>query len=283
MAKLDKSQYSKEEYRRLKSQQKAKKRAAKQGKVIPSLKELSNVTSVYDHVNILCVKHGTKYSADYVNKLYNMVSRYCNLKFHFHCLTDNPTDINPNIHIIDLPKFLQGWWCKPYIFSDELPIEGTILYLDLDMVIANNIDNMFIYSPDDWCIIRDFTRHIRPDWKKYNSSVIRFKRGQLAQLWNEYSRDWKGVQSKFFGDQDWLYEASNKANMPANLFPDNWVKSWKWEIRKSKELESGRPKGERIFKDIEHVEPPKDCLIAVFHGDPNPHNCKDPWVINNWK
>ena len=97
------------------------------------------------------------------------------------------------------------------------------------------------------------------------------------------SKDYKGVQARFFGDQDWLYDASLKANLPAKLFPDNWVKSWKWEIRRSKELAPGAPKGSRVFKDIEHVEPPPDCLIAVFHGDPNPHNCKDPWVVNNWK
>ena len=81
MVKLDKSQYSKQEYRRLKAKQKAEKRAAKQGKVIPTLSDLSHVTSVSDPVNILCVKHGTKYSADYVNKLYNMVSRHCNISF----------------------------------------------------------------------------------------------------------------------------------------------------------------------------------------------------------
>ena len=165
MGKLDKSKYSKQEYRRLKAQQKAEKRAAKSGTIITS-----EPAKLSDDVNFLCVKHGTKYSADYVNTLYNMVSRYCNLPFKFHCLTDNPNDINPNIQIIELPRFLSGWWCKPYIFSDKLPIQGTILYLDLDVVISNNIDNMFIYSPNDWCIIRDFTRHLRPDWKKYNSS-----------------------------------------------------------------------------------------------------------------
>ena len=278
MTKLDKTQHTKQEYRRLKALEKAKKREAKSGIQKPIVTPIS----VSDDINILCVKHGTKYSADYVNKLYNMISRHCTLPFKFFCLTDNPNDINPNVHTIELPRFLSGWWCKPYIFSDQLPINGTILYLDLDLVIAQNIDNMFLYCPNDWCVIRDFTRHIRPDWKKYNSSVIRFRSGQLNKLWSDYSKDYKGIQARFFGDQDWLYDASNRANMPGQLFPDNWVRSWKWEIRRSKEFEAGRVKGERIFKDIEHIEPPKDCLITVFHGDPNPHNCQDPWVVNNW-
>ena len=279
MAKLDKSRYSKEEYRRLKAQEKANMRALKAGAPIEQVKVKDPVP---DNNYILCVKHGTKYSADYVNKLYNMVSRNCNLKFEFCCLTDDHKDLNPNIQVIPLPQFLQGWWCKPYIFSD-LPIRGTILYLDLDVVIANNIDNLFTYCPNDWCVIRDFTRAIRPEWKKYNSSVIRIKTGQLIKLWNEYATDWQAIQSRFFGDQDWLYEASTKAGIPGNLFPDNWIRSWKWEIRRSKEFAAGSAKGSRVFKDIEHVEPQKDCIIAVFHGDPNPHNCKDPWVINNWR
>ena len=69
------------------------------------------------------------------------------------------------------------------MFSDQLPIKGAILYLDLDLVICKNIDNMFLYNPDKWCVIRDFTRHIRPDWKKYNSSVIRFDAGSLLSFW----------------------------------------------------------------------------------------------------
>ena len=78
MAKLDKSRYSKEEYRRLKAQEKANKRALKAGAPIEQVKVKDPVP---DNNYILCVKHGTKYSADYVNKLYNMVSRNCNLKF----------------------------------------------------------------------------------------------------------------------------------------------------------------------------------------------------------
>ena len=128
---------------------------------------------------VLCLKHGTKYSSEYVNRLYNMVKRNCTLPFEFVCLTENPTDINPNIKIIPLPSGLKGWWCKPYMYSADLPIKGIVLYMDLDVVISNNIDKLFIWKPNNWCTIRDFTRVMRPQWQKYNSSVVRFKTGQL--------------------------------------------------------------------------------------------------------
>ena len=27
----------------------------------------------------------------------------------------------------------------------------------------------------------------------------------------------------------------------------------------------------------------KGCCIAVFHGEPHPHQCEDEWVKDNWK
>ena len=60
----------------------------------------------------------------------------------------------------------------------------------------------------------------------------------------------------------------------------NGYMSWKWEIRKSKELGRGT-KGTRKLAEIENVVPSDECCIAVFHGDPNPHNCEDPWVKEN--
>ena len=273
LAKIDKSQYSKEEWRKIKEQRRFEK-LTKQHEVITS----STVDE--NKYYILCLKHGTKYSAEYVNKLYNMTKRHCSLDYEFVCMTENPKGIDKNIKIIPLPDGLQGWWYKPYMYSKDLPIKGTILYLDLDVVIAGNIDRLFTYETYKWATIRDFTRAMRPKWNKYNSSVVRFKTGELHAVWEKFMQNPKLIQRKFFGDQDWLFEATR--DNQAVLFPDNWIQSWKWEIRKSKDLTPGQ-KGERKLRQVETVAPPKDCCITVFHGDPNPHNCEDPWVIDNWK
>ncbi len=66
MAKIDKSNHSKEEYRRLKGQEKAKKRALKSGGSIAEPVVVQTPQLDTDQIYILCVKHGTKYSADYV-------------------------------------------------------------------------------------------------------------------------------------------------------------------------------------------------------------------------
>ncbi len=89
------------------------------------------------------------------------------------------------------------------------------------------------------------------------------------------------IQRQFFGDQDYLYDATYKTK-GAMLYPDSWVQSWKWEVRKSKLLELNKAKGTRKFRVVEDVVPRVECCVCVFHGDPNPHNCDDPWVKENW-
>ena len=289
MPKIDKSLYTKEEFKRLKEQ---RRREKEQQRRQEALQELSNIGQqieagenhhphnplVKDQNYVLCLKHGEKYSSQYVNTLYSMVKRNLTIPFTMVCLTDNKQGIDSDILCLDLPKELTGWWCKPYMYSADLPLNGTILYMDLDVVVSGNLNKLFDYEPDNWCVIRDFTRAMQPQWEKYNSSIVRFKVGQLHNVWAEFRKDPQKIIRSHFGDQDWLWTA---AKGTAKLWPDEWIRSWKWEIRKDRHLQSGT-KGNRKFRTVEDVVPPDDCCICVFHGDPNPHNCDDPWVRNNW-
>ena len=277
MPKVDKSQYTKEEWRRIKEQRQLEKQQPQEVIITPSLVTQEDSSKNY----LLCLKHGTKYGPEYVNKLYNMVKRNCSLDYEFVCLTDNANGLDPRIKTIPLPTNLQGWWCKPYMYSKDLPINGTILYMDLDVVVASNIDKLFTYQPNHWCTIRDFTRAMRPSWKKYNSSIVRFKTGQLDYVWTEFQKNQHDIQRRLHGDQDWLFEATRQNQ--AMLYPDSWILSWKWEVRRSKEFDHSGSKGNRKFKQIEDVKPRIECCVTVFHGDPNPHNCEDPWVVDNWR
>ena len=277
MPKIDKGQYTKDEWRRIKEQRRLEKQQLQEVITTPTLVTQEDSSKNY----LLCLKHGTKYGPEYVNKLFNMVKRNCSLDYEFVCLTDNTNGLDPRIKTIPLPTNLQGWWCKPYMYSKDLPINGTILYMDLDVVIASNIDKLFTYQPNHWCTIRDFTRAMRPSWKKYNSSVVRFKTGQLDYVWTEFRENQHDIQRRLHGDQDWLFEATQKNQ--AMLYPDSWILSWKWEVRRTKEFDYSGTKGNRKFKHIENVNPRIECCVTVFHGDPNPHNCEDPWVVDNWR
>ena len=235
-------------------------------------------TTVDDKKYILCLKHGDKYDHEYVNRLYNMCKRHTTVEFEMVCLTDDPKNIHKDIKIIELPPGLNGWWCKPYMFSNDLNLNGTILYMDLDVVIASNIDKLFTYMPERWCIIRDFSRKMRPGWKRYNSSIIRFYTGQLNHIWEEFKQQPRQIMSRFWGDQDYIWDVDKTAC----LWPDRWILSWKWEIRETVRFVPGGTRGKRKLDVIEDCVPPIDCMITVFHGDPNPFYCEDPWVKKNW-
>lgn len=232
------------------------------------------------NLNVVCVKQGSKYESEYVNKLYNMVQRNCSLDYNFFCVTDDAKKISKEINTLELPKDIKGWWSKLYLFSKNLPIEGTILYFDLDVVISNNIDCLFSYSPENWCIIRDFSRSLKPSWKGFNSSVMRFEKGENHEIWDFYKKNKEKATRNYPGDQELIFHNCDK-NIPA-FWPDNWIQSWKWEIRSNKDIDRSTRKGQRKFKKIEETQPPEQCSVVVFHGDPTPANCKDPWVVKNW-
>ena len=54
--------------------------------------------------NVICMKWGDKYSPDYVNILFNMVSRNLKNPFKFVCFTDDATGIDPKVETFDLPS-----------------------------------------------------------------------------------------------------------------------------------------------------------------------------------
>lgn len=211
-----------------------------------------------------------------------MVKRHCSLPFKFYCLTEDNSNINSDITCLPLPNIsAKGWWYKPYVFSNKLPLKGIVLYLDLDLVIIDNIDKLFQHMPKKMCIIRDFVRVQAPAMNRFNSSVIKFTAGKYNYIWEEFAKNPKLIAAQYRGDQDYLYRVAGKT---ATYFPDEWIRSYKWEIRSSPRTDITKEKNERKFKTIERkISTPKDCCIAAFHGDPRPHNCEDPYILERWK
>ena len=111
--KIDKRLYTKEEYRKLKrekQQRKIAKAHARKLKLDPNAQQ----------INILCLKHGSKYDSSYVNKLYTACKKHCSLDFNFYCATEDPQNLLPHVKVISLPRSpMSGWWYKPWLFSNE--------------------------------------------------------------------------------------------------------------------------------------------------------------------
>jgi hypothetical protein len=230
---------------------------------------------------VVCIKHGNKYESEYVNVLHSMVSRHLTLEHEFVCFTENKAGINPTITVLDLPMVpVKGWWFKTLLFNPNLQIQGTILFIDLDVVIFQNIDKLFTHNPGNFCVIRDFNRYFHKNWVKINSSVVRWNTGQNPQIYKNFIKDPVGQSKRYHGDQDWLFEQV-KDNY--EFWPDDWIQSYKWEMRENAKIVRNNNTGKKNFMVLGQPKIKPDTAIAVFHGDPNPKECVDIWCKTHWK
>lgn len=217
------------------------------------------------NINVVCIKWGDKYSAEYVNKLYSMVQRHLTLPHRFVCFTDNPEGIDDGIETKELlSNNLEGWWNKLSLFKEDVSdLSGEILFLDLDVVIVSRIDYLFSDRVDEpFLSLEDF---IQPK-KTFNSSVFRLKIGSCTSVWDKsvnLERDGQGSKAfgrHFHGDQDYItYVLYPFGEHLKHCFSEKKIISYK-----------------------RGGDPSPETSIVVFHGSPNPHEVSKSWVRQNW-
>ena len=224
--------------------------------------------------NFACVCYGDKYPPEYVQKLYNMVERNTTIDYKFYCFTDLVKihkQVEGNIIFQKFPEDdLNGWWNKMQLFHTNSPLEGTTLYMDLDVCITDNIDCFFTYKPDmNFVGMNDFN----PATKGWNSSIMKFKNNAMHDsLWLKFMKDRPNLLRRFPGDQN-LISDFIKGAPGCDSFPDSWTQSYKWYDRK----------GNRYSRQDMTYEHNGESLVTVFHGQPNPHESEQEWVKNAWK
>ena len=271
---MDQENLNKEQRKAYKLQRKFEKEQAKIRKFQSDTNISNEDTSI-----ILCVRFGNKYPILYVEKLRNMIQRNITVPYKLVCLTDDPTPIQGVELIVQQNAgYVKGWWHKVHMFDPSLPLNGRILYMDLDVVICGNIDKLTQIGGNVFMGIRDFNRKFHRDWKYLNSSVMSWMHGSQSHIYNVFMSNPQAAM-RMHGDQDWTWKC---AKDKIKFWPEPWIQSYKWEIRDRSELQVLQ--GMRQFTSVKtDVSVPKECCICVFHGDPNPANVKDPFVVDNWK
>ncbi|MBJ7437380.1 MAG: glycosyltransferase, partial [Acinetobacter sp.] len=169
--------------------------------------DVLNTTEQQNQNIVLCMKWGTKYGSDYVNRLYNMVKRHTTVDFKMVCLTDRTDGIDPAVQCFPIPPLAlpegspERGWNKLSTFEPDLyGLKGNALFLDLDVVIVDNIDSFFTHS-GDFLIIHDWKR----PWRiTGNSSVYRFKLGAFPGLMPYFREHFEEIRQKFRNEQAYL-------------------------------------------------------------------------------
>ena len=87
-------------------------------------------------IHCACLIHGDGYSWDYVDRLYNMVTRNLSRAVDFHVYTESHRDVPDHMikhSLIEWPGVSgpkKSWWYKLQLFNAE-NFSGQILYFDL--------------------------------------------------------------------------------------------------------------------------------------------------------
>ncbi len=219
---------------------------------------------------IVCVKWGTMYGPEYVNRLYAMVKRNITGPFRLVCLTDDRHGIRPEVECFDLPELgcahpvgTFGKWKKVVLWGKEVPgLTGVALFVDLDSVIVGSLDDYFTYGdPGDVILARNWAVPLR---KMGQTSVFRYPVGANPHILEDFRADPQGIGERFQFEQHYMTHAVKGG---IKFWPETWTKHFRLHCLPEFPM--------RYFVP---ARLPKDARIVTFPGGPNP----DDVVLGRW-
>lgn len=221
---------------------------------------------------IICIKWGTKFGPEYVNRLHAMVARNITPPFRLFCFTDDGTGLHPDIAVRPLPVFdyqapvrTLGKWPKSRLWGDLGDVTGVVLFLDLDVIVTGNLDPFFSYGdPDDTILGRNPTT---PFEKMGQTSVYRMRVGKLAPLQQIFAADPQGAADTYRFEQRFVTR-----NAPGGVL--FWPRGWLAHFRLhcvpvfplNYMIEPRIPRGTRIVMFPGSLNPP-DAILGRWHED----------------
>jgi hypothetical protein len=245
-----------------------------------------------DLVNVICIKWGTKYGPDYVNRLRNMVQRHLKRPHRFVCLTDDTTGIDPAIEVKPIPTVgfsefdeRKPWtfghgWLKLTSFAPTLyDLQGRTLFLDLDIVILDGLDTFFD-QPGEFIVIKEWDKKDETG----NTSCYLYTVGAHADALVQLKENFPDSIAHVRNEQEFITQFVARQGK-LRYWPAQWCRSFKRHCMQ---------RGLKAW----FVEPtiPEGAKIVVFHGKPNPPDAIEgksgkwyrrvlptAWVAEHWR
>jgi len=243
-------------------------------------------------VNVLCIKWGRKYGPDYVNTLHSMVRRHLKRPHRFVCLTDDPAGIVPEVEVKPIPPIdfapfdrREPWtqahgWLKLTSFAAPLhDLQGPTLFLDLDIVIVDDLDPFFEH-PGEFVVIREWDKRDGTG----NTSVYRFEIGAHADALDHLRREHPQAVQAVRNEQEFITGYLAKQGK-VSYWPEAWCRSFKRHcVRRG------------LAAWFEPPRLPEGARVIAFHGRPFPADAiagvsgkwyrkvlPTPWVAEHWR
>lgn len=223
---------------------------------------------------VICMKWGTRYGADFVNRLYSAIQRNTARETQLICLTDDPSGIIEPVRCepipdINLPDDLVVTpWRKLVLWKDKLAgLEGDVLFLDLDLVITGNLDELFDYEPGRFCVIENWTQIGKGIG---NTSCFRWNIGSQKHIFDKLETEQARILSTYRIEQ--VYISREVDDMV--FWPRLWCASFKHTLL---------PKWPLNFFQTPRLPP--ETKIVAFTGKPDQDEAVDgKWPVKSaWK
>ena len=205
-------------------------------------------------IQVLTVKWGDKFDSSYVNRIYDMVKANTSFDITMRCYTDDCLGIRDEVEIIPIPEDnkLEVWWNKLSLFNpDVIKDDDLCLYLDLDVVIQNNIDKLIESNRPGKVKIYRSQKHL-------NSSVMLWTPGDGQEIWDKFTSDqkkwintYRGID-EFIWHQTYCFSLFPKGMIYSRLFGD-WYDTHNQGPRET-------------ARDVFDFYDKPDYMICIFNG-----------------
>jgi len=249
--------------------------------------------------NAICIKYGTLYGPEYVNRLYGGLQRNARDPVRMFCMTDDRNGIDPAIEILPLAdepfhaemfkameqSAKRGRLQKISVFRPDLipDLDGPLLMFDLDVVITGGIEDLRDYAPGKICMRREWN----PGGKAPSlghGSVEKFEPKQHAYLYEYMANDpWAGVK---LGDGSEQSYTSKLADQKGDFepFPDEWIVSFKYDCRPARPLNLIlEPKLPALAKVVcFHGRPKMEEAVEGYRAGPLHSTRPCSWMRTHW-
>lgn len=219
----------------------------------------------------VCLKWGSKYSAEYVNKLASMIRKNDPRDIPIYCYTDNPVGVDPSIIILPIESKLdlEAWWYKlPLLAHVELEKYDRKILFDLDVVIHGDLRKLDSIQCDGLTVCKSYWKDpsILNDASErntlYNSSVMIWT--DAKSIYEYFNRDPNRYMVIYKGIDRFLWHEG----MDVNVLPEGLVYSYR--------------KGASL-SDVEIGKFREEYLVCLFHQYPKQTDVNDEWVNSLWQ
>ncbi|MEM1039689.1 MAG: hypothetical protein AAGI12_09500 [Pseudomonadota bacterium] len=244
---------------------------------------------------VVCMKWGTRYPSDYVNRLWSMISRNTKRETRLICFTDDSAGVSPQVICRPLPEIniparvASTPWRKLSLWQMGLSdgqqdFSGDLLFLDLDMVITGSLDDLFEYEPGRYCVIHNWTQ---PSLQVGNTSLFRFRVGRHCHIFDRFNNDPESVLAQYRIEQQYISgEVADQVFWPAEWcvsFKHNLLPRWPLNFFRVPPLPeevrtvafTGKPDPDEAAIGVWPVEAPWKRLYK--------HVRPTPWIAEHWR